>query len=211
MDVFGSVWENHPDKLRKGFEKLGDNDVCVICGDLSWGMDMDDALEDFKFIDALPGRKIILKGNHDYWWSTLTKAKQFFEKNNITTIDILYNNCFFYDDYAICGTRGWFFEEDKGGAHDKKIMLREIMRLEASLKAGGDKKKLVFLHYPPVYLNYTCPEILELFKKYEVRLCCYGHIHGKARQFAIKGWYSGTEYKLVSSDNVNFSPVLIKE
>lgn len=209
MGIFGDNWDSHPEKLKAGFSKLKNDDVCVICGDLSWGMGLEETVEDFRFIDALPGRKIILKGNHDYWWSTASKAKKLFADNGITSIDILYNNAFEYGEYAICGTRGWFFEEEKGGEHDRKIMLREVMRLEASLKAAGDKKKLVFLHYPPIYLNYTCPEIIELFKSYEVRLCCYGHIHGKGCRYAFNGWTGGTEYRLVSADHVNFAPVLL--
>lgn len=207
MDIFGDKWENHADKLRVGFSSLTDEDICVICGDLSWGMGIEEAGDDFKFIDSLPGKKIILKGNHDYWWTTASKARKFFAENGITTIDILHNNFFEYGDYAICGTRGWFYEEEKNGEHDKKIMRREIMRLETSLDAAGDRKKMVFLHYPPVYLKYECPEILELLKKHRVRLCCYGHIHGKGCGFAWNGWRDGTEYKLVSADFVNFSPV----
>ena len=155
----------------------------------------------------MPGRKIILKGNHDYWWSTASKAKKFFAENGIDSIDILHNNFFEYADYAICGTRGWFYEEEKGGEHDKKIMLRELMRLEASLKAAGERKKLVFLHYPPIFMKYECREILELLKTYEVRMCCYGHIHGKGCYQAFNGWRGMTEFKLVSADFVDFEPV----
>ena len=207
MDVFGGRWENYVEKLREGLSVLTDDDVCVICGDISWGMGIEETKEDFLFIDALPGKKIILKGNHDYWWSTAAKAKKFFAQNGITTIDILYNNSFDYGEYAICGTRGWFYEEEKGGEHDAKIMRREIMRLEASLKAAGDKKKLVFLHYPPLFQSYRCEEILELLKSYEVRLCCYGHIHGKGCVYAFNGWRDGTEFRLVSADFVDFTPV----
>lgn len=209
MDVFGEKWKNHAEKIKEGFaeRKVTEDDICVLCGDLSWGMGLEDTKEDFLFIDALPGKKIILKGNHDYWWSTASKARRFFAENGIDTIDILNNNSFAYGEYAICGTRGWFYEEEKGGDHDKKIMRREIMRLETSLASAGERKKLVFLHYPPVYMNYTCPEILVLFKRYEVRLCCYGHIHGKACNYAFNGWRDGTEYKLVSADFVNFAPI----
>ena len=161
MDVFGGPWENYVEKIRLGFSALHDDDVCVLCGDLAWGMTMEQALPDFRFIEALPGKKILLKGNHDFWWSTAKKAYDFFEAHDMHTMDILNNNCYFYDDYAICGTRGWFYEEAKGEAHDRKIMLREVGRLEASLKAAGDKTKLVFLHYPPKYLGYECPEILQ--------------------------------------------------
>ena len=196
-------------KLKDGFSIVGEDDLTVICGDISWGMGIEETKEDFLFIDALPGKKIILKGNHDYWWSTAAKAKKFFAQNGITTIDILYNNSFDYGEYAICGTRGWFYEEEKGGEHDAKIMRREIMRLEASLKAAGDKKKLVFLHYPPLFQSYRCEEILELLKSYEVRLCCYGHIHGKGCAYAFNGWRDGTEFRLVSADFVDFTPVKV--
>ena len=171
MDVFGGRWENYVEKIKEGFSTLNDDDLTVICGDISWGMSLDETLEDFKFIDRLPGRKIILKGNHDYWWSTATKAKNFFTEHDITTIDILHNNCFKYGNVALCGTRGWFYEESKGDEHDKKIMNREIMRLDASLKAAGEVEKYVFLHYPPKYYNYECPEILELLRNYGVRRC----------------------------------------
>lgn len=207
MDIFGEKWKDHAEKLKSGFSAVGQDDLTVICGDLSWGMGIEETKEDFLFIDALPGRKIILKGNHDYWWSTATKTRKFFEQNGISTIDILYNNCFDYGDYAICGTRGWFYEEEKGNEHDAKIMHREIMRLETSLNAAGDRKKLVFLHYPPVFQSYRCEEILQLLKKHEVRLCCYGHIHGKGCNFAFNGWMDGTEFRLVSADFVDFTPV----
>lgn len=209
MDIFGENWRGHAQKLRQGFSSLRADDVCVICGDISWGMGLEQAREDFLFIDSLPGRKLILKGNHDYWWSTASKAKGFFRENGIETIDILFNNSFEYGDYAICGTRGWFYEEEKGDEHDKKVMRREVMRLEASLKAAGDRKKLVFLHYPPLYQKYRCQEILALLKEHQVRLCCYGHIHGRGCAQAFKGWMDGTEYKLVSADYLDFKPLKI--
>ena len=207
MDVFGDTWADHAEKLKNGFSVLKEDDVTVLCGDLSWAMDLDGAKEDFRFIDALPGKKLLLKGNHDYWWSTASKAKAFFKEQNFTTMDILHNNCFFYGDLAICGTRGWFYEEEKGDVHDAKIMRREVMRLEASLKAAGEREKFVFLHYPPIYQSYRCPEILELLEKHRVRLCCYGHIHGKGRALAFNGRYGCTEFRLVSADQLDFRPV----
>lgn len=211
MDVFGERWQNHTEKLKAGFAALNDDDVCVLCGDLSWAMGLDASAADFRFINELPGKKIVLKGNHDYWWSTASAAKRMFERNGIDTIDILYNNAFTYGDYALCGTRGWFFEEETGGEHDKKIMRREIMRLEASLKAAGDRKKLAFLHYPPIFQRYRCQEILDLLREYEVSLCCYGHIHGKGCAAAFNGLREGTEFRLVSADFVNFSPVKLMD
>ena len=210
MDIFGSRWENHTEKLKTAFALLSEIDTTVICGDLSWGMDLNEASEDFLFIDRLPGRKIILKGNHDYWWSTASKTKSFFSKNGITTIDILNNNCFFYEeDKAICGTRGWFYEEETGSEHDKKIMNRELLRLETSLKAAGERTKYVFLHYPPKYGAYVCTEIIELFEKYGVVMCCAGHIHGKSLQNIFEGNYRGVDYRMVSADHLNFGPIKI--
>lgn len=210
MDVFGDKWTDHAEKLRQGFSVLTEEDTCVICGDLSWGMGLEETGPDFEFINSLPGRKIILKGNHDYWWSTASKVKRFFAERGIDSIDILFNNAFEYgEEYAICGTRGWFYEEEKGGEHDKKIMNREVMRLEASLKAAGERKKLVFLHYPPIFLRYECPQILELLREHEVRLCCYGHIHGKGCAHAFNGWRGGTEFRLVSADSLDFKPLLL--
>ena len=162
MDIFGDKWANHVERLRESFSHLTADDVTVLAGDLSWGISLEESLPDFQFIDALPGRKIILKGNHDYWWGTATKMKKFFEANGIESIDILFNNCFFYGDYALCGTRGWFYEEDAAGTHTGKMLAREALRLEASFKAAGERPKLCFLHYPPLYQGYRCPEIIAL-------------------------------------------------
>lgn len=207
MDIFGDSWTDHTKKLFDNFSILQPDDLTVICGDLSWGMHIEDCIEDFKFIDSLPGKKIILKGNHDYWWNTMNKTLSVFENNSISSINILNNNSFEFKNYSICGTRGWFCEEESGTSHDKKIMNREILRLENSLKSAKNSKIIVFLHYPPVYHDYKCNEIIELLKYYEVRLCCYGHIHGKGIKSAINGWFEGVEYKLVSADALNFKPL----
>ena len=150
MDVFGSGWDSHVERLRAAFAKLHDDDVTVLCGDTSWGIDFAQSLADFQFIDALPGKKLLLKGNHDYWWNTAAKMRRFFAENGLATLDILHNNCHFYGDYAICGTRGWFYEEDQK-AHDEKVLNREVGRLEASLKLAEGRPILAFLHYPPLY------------------------------------------------------------
>lgn len=209
MDIFGDRWQNHAEKIKKGFENITAEDVTVLCGDLSWGMGMEETAPDFAFVNSLPGRKIVLKGNHDYWWSTASKARSFFEKNGIDTVDVLYNNSFVYGDYAICGTRGWFYEEEKDGEHDRKIMLREIGRLKTSLESAGDRKKLVFLHYPPIFMKYQCPEILALLREHEVSLCCYGHLHGKGCAAAFNGYVGATRFQLVSADAVDFTPVRV--
>ena len=206
MDVFGERWENHVEKLKDGFAEIGPEDVTVLCGDLSWAMSIDRAREDFLFIHSLPGKKIVLKGNHDYWWSTASKAYSFFAENGIDSIEILNNNCIFYGDTAICGTRGWFYEQERGQEHDKKIMARELLRLETSLKAAGEREKLVFLHYPPKYGSYECGGILSLLERYGVRRCCYGHLHGRCHRSAFQGVFRGTEYSLVSADYLLFRP-----
>ena len=209
MHVFGEQWRDHDKKLKEGFSRLGPEDVTILCGDLSWGMSLQEAEDDFRFIHELPGKKIILKGNHDYWWSTASKAYSFFREKGFDSLQILHNNCYLYGETALCGTRGWFYEEETGSGHDEKIMRREILRLEASLNAAGDREKLVFLHYPPLYQKYECTEILELLEKHRVRLCCYGHIHGKGVYAAFNGWRGPTRFRLLSADAVDFCPVRI--
>ena len=209
MDKFGESWKNHPGKLREGFSTLGEDDLTVLCGDLSWAMNMQEAEADFRFIHELPGKKLILKGNHDYWWSTATKAYKFFGEQGFDSLEILHNNAVIWNDVALCGTRGWFYEEDHGTEHDRKMMLREIQRLETSLKAGGEREKIVFLHYPPVFRNYRCEEILRLLQEYEVRRCYYGHIHGRGIPLAFNGWVGCTEFRLISADAVGFVPVRV--
>ena len=211
MDVFGGRWSGYVDKLREGFAGLTEEDTTVLCGDLSWGMSLAEAREDFLFIDRLPGRKIVLKGNHDYWWSTASAAYKFFAANGISTIEILNNNCLLYGETALCGTRGWFYEEERGSEHDRKIMLRELGRLEASLKAAGEREKIAFLHYPPKFAAYECPEILEMLGRYGVKECYYGHIHGKGCSAAFRGVKNGVKYELVSADQLMFRPLRVRD
>ena len=207
MDVFGDKWSNYTEKLKENWNKVvGNSYTVIIPGDTSWAMYIDDALEDFEYINSLNGRKIILKGNHDYWWTTSAKTTRFFEENGINTIDILHNNSFSYGGIGICGTRGWFFEECRDSEHDKKMINREVMRLEASLVSAGDREKYVFLHYPPKFYNYECPEILALLAKYEVSHCFYGHIHGTGCAFAFNGRKNNTDFALISADHLNFRP-----
>lgn len=206
MDIFGGAWVNYMEKLEKGLACIGEEDTTVLLGDLSWALDLPGAKEDFAFIDRIPGKKIILKGNHDYWWSTAAKFEKFCKENDFENMFLLNNNCFTYEDWAICGTRGWFFEEERSGAHDEKVFRRELIRLEASLKAAGDLPKMVFLHYPPRYKGYTCPEILALLEKYQVRRCFYGHLHGPSQKLAQEGLWDGVDFKLVSADRLDFVP-----
>ena len=206
MDIFGGNWTGYMEKLKEGMSVITEKDTTVLLGDLSWALSLEESAADFAWINEIPGRKILLKGNHDYWWSTAAKFRKFCEANRFSDMEILNNNCFEYDDWAICGTRGWFFEEERSGAHDEKVFKRELCRLEASLKAAGEKQKLVFLHYPPKYKGYECREILELLEEYEVRRCFYGHLHGGSHRLALEGLWDGVEYRLVAADYLNFKP-----
>lgn len=206
MDVFGGGWEGYVDKLREGFAPVDDSDTVVLCGDLSWGMGLEEARADFAFLNGeLPGEKWLLKGNHDYWWNTAAKMNAFFQANGFGRLHILHNNCAFYGDTALCGTRGWFFEEN-GTPHWEKVFNRELIRLEASLKAAGEREKLCFLHYPPLYRGYRCQEIMDLMERYGVKACYYGHLHGPSHRLAIEGIQGGVDYHLVSADFVGFRP-----
>lgn len=209
MDVFGGNWDGYVDKLREGLKVVGPEDTTVLLGDLTWGMSLSDSVEDFRFISNIPGRKIILKGNHDYWWSTANKFYQFCKEQDFENMLVLNNNCWFYEDIALCGTRGWFYEEERHGAQDEKIFKRELMRLEASLKAAGECEKLCFLHYPPRFGSYQCKEILEMLPAYGVKRCYYGHLHGDSHKLAFQGSHDGVEYRLVSADFLDFCPLRV--
>ena len=209
MDIFGGAWVGYLEKLERGIQKITDQDTTVLLGDLSWALDLNEAKADFGWIDRIPGRKIILKGNHDYWWSTAAKFYKFCNEQGFSDQWILNNNHYEYENWAICGTRGWFYEEERSSDHDGKVFRRELLRLEASLKYAGDKPKLVFLHYPPKYKGYECTEILELFEKYEVRQCYYGHLHGASHNLALEGMWNGVEYHLVAADRINFTPFTV--
>ena len=206
MDVFGGAWVGYLDKLKKGFEVIQPQDTLVLLGDISWALGLEESKADFAWINEIPGRKIILKGNHDYWWNTATKFQRFCTENDFKQMALLNNNHFVYEDIAVCGTRGWFFEEDRSSDHDEKIFKRELLRLEASLKSAGSLQKYVFLHYPPRYKGYECPEILELLKAYEVQRCFYGHLHGASHKLAVEGLWDGVDFKLLSADKLNFEP-----
>lgn len=211
MEVFGIGWDNYVDRLRSGFSCVTDDDTVVLCGDLSWGMSLPEAEKDFAFLNhELPGEKWILKGNHDYWWATASKMNSFFSEHGFTKLHILHNNCAFYGEVALCGTRGWFFEEN-GTPQWEKVFNRELMRLETSLKAAGEREKICFLHYPPLYKGYRCQEIIDLMQRYGVKGCYYGHLHGPSHRLALQGEKENIDYHLVAADYVGFTPKKILE
>ena len=210
MDVFGGRWEGYMDKLREGLSVIQPGDTTVLLGDLSWALGIEQAEKDFAFIHEIPGRKIILKGNHDYWWTTAAKFYKFCAAHGWDDMFILNNNCYYYGDTALCGTRGWFYEQEQEGTHDEKIFRRELGRLEASFKAAGEHEKMCFLHYPPRYRGYECPEILALLERYGVKECCYGHLHGSSHRLAIEGVHHGVTYRLCAADYTNFAPIRLR-
>ena len=210
MNIFGKGWDDHVQRIKDSFSALSEEDVIVLCGDTSWGIDFAQSLADFQFIDSLPGKKYIIKGNHDYWWATAAKMNKFFADNGLTTLEVIHNNCATYGDYALCGTRGWFYEEEQSG-HNEKVLNREVGRLEASLKAAGERPILAFLHYPPLYTGYRCPEVIAKLEEYGVKECCYGHLHGPTHKRAIEGTVGSVKYHLVASDFLGFVPKKIME
>ena len=182
MNIFGDNWENHEEKIKNDWMKrVTDKDVVILPGDFSWAMNLEDAKPDFEFLNKLPGKKLLLKGNHDYWWTTVTKMRAYLKEHNFKNIDFIYNNSYLYEDKIIVGTRGWSDQEEK----PEKIIKRENARLELSLKNGieqfgKDKEIIVCMHYPP-FNEYEKLELnfIETMKKYNVKKCIYGHIHGK--------------------------------
>ena len=206
MEVFGPAWAGYVERIAASLSQLSADDTLVLAGDTSWGMSLDEAEADFRFLDRFPCRKLLVKGNHDYWWNTVSKMRNFFAERDFKTLDFLHNNCAFYGDYALCGTRGWFLEEEQK-AHDAKVLNREVGRLETSLRAAEGRKIFCFLHYPPIYQGYRCPELLELLKTYHVERCCYGHLHGYSIARRFEGLADGTLFSLISADYLSFVPV----
>lgn len=211
MDIFGVCWHNHPLKIKENW-CLSQEDTCVIAGDSSWAINLEEATADLRFINDLPGHKIILKGNHDYWWETLTKLNKFKKEKNLNKIDFLFNNSFCADGVYICGTRGWIRES--GVTEDETIIAREAGRLRLSLescrKANPLAEPVVFLHYPPLFANERCAPIMNVLKEYNIKKLYYGHLHGKnAHALAVEGIHEGIDMKLISCDYTNFTPVKI--
>ena len=211
MDIFGENWIGHEEKIKQDWiKKVKENDLVIIPGDFSWETYLENTELDFNFLNRLPGKKLLLKGNHDYWWTTLTNMKKFLKEKNFTNIDFLYNNSYEYEDKIICGTRGWSIADHEA---DKKLINRELIRLELSLKNGielyGDQKEIiVFMHYPPItkstILSNQEADFVNLMKKYNVKRCYYAHLHGVSINDAIEGNIEGIEFKLVSADGLDF-------
>ncbi|MBE6043784.1 MULTISPECIES: metallophosphoesterase [Clostridium] len=208
MDVFGEQWNNHHERIRENWiKKINDKDTVLIAGDVSWSMKMEDGLADLEWIHNLPGRKIISKGNHDYWWGSISKLNNLYED-----ISFIQNNFFSYEDYAICGTRGWTIPGDKSSSHDIKIYNREQIRLKLSLDkavSSGYSKIIVMIHYPPVNDKFEASNFTEIFEEYGVEKVIYGHLHGPSLNRVFEGTYNGVEYIMTSCDYINFDPIKV--
>ncbi len=207
MDIFGRGWENYVERIQENWQStVNPQDTVVLGGDFSWATYLEEAYKDFEFLKALPGKKILLKGNHDYWWTTAKKLKEFTSSNGFSDMEFLHNNSFIIENTAICGTRGWSWDGQSSG-EDKKIYERELVRLKLSLdSAKAAEEILVFTHFPPTSQN----EFHKILKEYNVKKCFYGHLHGPSHSSAFCGLYDGVEYVLVSGDYLGFQPLKIK-
>ena len=210
MEVFAG-WQNYVERIERNWRAIvSDEDVVVMPGDISWAMHLCDTFEDFSFINSLPGKKIILKGNHDLWWQSISKMNAYLADNKFDTISFLHNSCYNEQGLCITGSRGWLTEP--GSEHDEKIIAREAGRLRLSLDAArsvGNADPTVFLHYPPVVHGAVCDEILDVIREYGVKQVYYGHIHRGSYFKAFNGVYDGIHFRCVSADMVDFTPVKI--
>lgn len=207
MDSFPG-WNDYVARLGNNWNSIvKEEDTVVIAGDISWAMNFDELYEDFSFLNDLNGKKIIVKGNHDYWWNTLSKMNKFIAENNFDSINILQNNSYDVEGISVCGSRGWMFESSE--EHDEKILSREVGRIKMSLDSAVNENRILFLHYPPITTNSSCDEILDTLKEYGIKKCFYGHLHGMATKYAFDGEYDGIDFKLISADRLSFVPKLI--
>ena len=205
MDIFAG-WNDYVKRIEENWRRqVNPEDTVALVGDISWGMTLEMALNDFQFIESLPGKKVLIKGNHDHWWNSKTKMMTFFESNGLSSLTILHNDCVYAESLALCGTRGWLLEEQSG--NDAKLSLREEGRMRASLesaKASG-LKPVALVHYPPIFADSVSGGMLDIMKEYGVKRCYYGHLHGAACSQAFEGNCMGIDFTLVSADHLKFS------
>ncbi len=215
MDIFGTNWERHEERLKEAWlHCVTEEDTVLIPGDISWGMTLDEALPDLVFLDQLPGRKILSKGNHDYWWGTSGKLETFQREHGLTTLSFLKNNAFLADGRAICGSRGWLLPQDpEFKPADQVILERELSRLERSILSAKDLlverpgSLIALLHFPPLMRSQKESDFTRLLEKHGIGTCIYGHLHGRGHQKAFEGNRNGVEYLLASGDYISFKPL----
>lgn len=211
MDIFG--WNNYEEKISQDWRtNVKEEDLVLLTGDFSWEMKLENTYKDFQFINNLPGKKLLLKGNHDLWWTTLKKMREFLKEKEFNNIDFIYNNSYEFENYIIAGTRGWNLVSEN--IDDKKIKDRELLRLENSIidgiqKYGEDKPIIVCMHYPPLLKDLKNNEFTKILEKYNVKYCLYGHLHGKSHINVFDGIYNNVNYKMVSCDYTGFKLIKI--
>ena len=210
MNIFGKNWENHEERIKIDWiSKVKEEDTIIHPGDFSWGMKLEDTIPDFEYLNSLPGKKILLKGNHEYWWTTITNMKKFLKENDFNNIDFLQNNSIVVENKIICGTRGWTLNNIET-ENSKRILAREAIRLELSIKdaisktENEEKEIIVFMHYPPIIKQVLHTDFFKILKKYNIKRCYYAHLHGKSLEEAVQGNIGGIEFKNVSADGLNF-------
>ncbi|MBQ4153761.1 MAG: metallophosphoesterase [Clostridia bacterium] len=206
MHIFKG-WDNYVQRIESNWKRIVKNeDTVILPGDFSWGLKLEETVKDFEFLNSLPGKKILLKGNHDLWWNTAAKVNKFLEENKFETISILFNSAVKVENKVICGTRGWMYDESA----DSKIRKREVGRLRLSLNAAAELEGEItlFLHYPPVYGDFVCEDILEVLREFNISTVYHGHIHGSGYNKAVSH-FEEFQLKLISADCIDFTPVLI--
>lgn len=212
MSIFGENWEGHSEKIKNNWiSKVKPEDTVVLPGDFSWAMYLQDTYKDFEYLNSLPGKKLLLKGNHDYWWTTVTNMRNFLEENKFKNIDFIYNNSYLVENKILTGTRGWNLLDTENSS---KMIKRESIRLQLAIedgikKYGDDKEIIVFMHYPPISNTNKKSEFLKTLKQYDIKRCYYGHLHGKSHQDAVEGIVDGIEFKLISADYLNFDVIKV--
>ncbi len=220
MEVFGSRWTDYIRRLENSWKRLvADNDTVIIPGDVSWALSLGEAEDDLKFLDSLPGKKILGKGNHDFWWCTMKKHEEFFREKGISTISFLFNNAHAVEKLIIAGTRGWYHDEDAGnqpnGSNFEKLTNREALRLKTSLteakrlsKEHPDSEIVAFTHFPPYWNGKASENIISILNGFGVKKLYFGHIHGNYT-VPPKFEYAGIEMNIVSADYLSFVPKII--
>ena len=223
MDIFGENWKGHEEKIKQDWiNKVKNQDLVILPGDFSWSTYLKDTYDDFEYLNSLPGKKLLLKGNHDYWWTTLKSMRKFLEENEFRDIDFIFNNAYEFENYIFAGTRGWSQSEEE----NERFLNRETQRLELSLKQAKEiqekrlqedieKEIIVFMHYPPITNNQIeaneATSFVRVMKEYGVNRCYYGHLHGIAIKEAVEREYLGIKFKLVSADGLDFKLLRIRD
>lgn len=211
MDIFGSEWESHAIKIKENWDRVvGEDDLVIVAGDISWAMHLAEAIPDLQWLAELKGTKLLIKGNHDYWWNSIGKVRSQLP----LSLYALQNDHFPWDNRVVCGTRGWICPGEEGfdNEHDQKLYLREVQRLQLSLESSSRDSFsdiIVALHFPPYNRKGQPSAFTRLLERYKVKICVFGHIHDSGRDYIFQGNRNGVEYRFVAADGIDFTPLLL--